>query len=647
MANSVTIVIDGENVKAISAINNVETKLDSMDKKAKKTSESSSGSFGLVDQALSKIGLNLGSLTAGFAVGSVIAGLGAMVKSSIDTADALAKMSQRTGLSVENLSTMSYALSLNDMSLEGFTTSVKKLSESMVGVSEDGEKTSNALVKIGVSATDQNGKLRGVDQVLYDVANKFATMPDGAQKAALAVDLFGKAGMDMIPFLNNGAEGIQQLQQEAKNLGLEVDTTTAKLAEQFNDQLETLERQAKSLGMSMASELLPGLVSVTAALIDFMKESEVAAIIGGVLGSVVKVLVHIFIYFAQGLSTVYQLLSGISGEIDNIINLRFDQLGSSVSSSFDKIKNSAISAQKTIDILWGDTSTNPPAITKDIPTITTHLTKLNTTAKKTVETFGELYAKMNQKYDVVPENIKKLRELGNEFEKLYDLAKSPDQQQLALLFYNNVKDSITGNKISTDITDDLYVVRNQLIEFAKTPIAPITFDNTPLKQYRDNTMLTYEEMANGAISTFGTMSDALLQYYELGGQRSKTMLALYKATAITQTAITTVQAAMAALEPPPVGLGPIFGIPLMGATIALGIANISRIASMQVGSGLAGGSSMSVPSIPTRNNNNSNNTTNNTRNQEVIINVYGSIVDQDKFAREMIPAIQKAYGDGV
>ena len=135
MANSITITIDGDTVKAVSAINQVETKLDHMDKKAKTSANSSSGSFGVIDQALSKIGISLGGLTAGFAVGSVVAGLGAMVKSSIDTADALAKMSQRTGMSVESLSTMSYALSLNDVSMEGFQTSIKKLSDSMLGLS--------------------------------------------------------------------------------------------------------------------------------------------------------------------------------------------------------------------------------------------------------------------------------------------------------------------------------------------------------------------------------------------------------------------------------------------------------------------------------------------------------------------------------
>lgn len=36
-------------------------------------------------------------------------------------------------------------------------------------------------------------------------------MPDGAEKSALAMQLFGKNGMAMLPFLNKGAAGIQEL----------------------------------------------------------------------------------------------------------------------------------------------------------------------------------------------------------------------------------------------------------------------------------------------------------------------------------------------------------------------------------------------------------------------------------------------------
>jgi hypothetical protein len=50
---------------------------------------------------------------------------------------------------------------------------------------------------------------------LLEVANAFQKMPDGARKSAIALKLFGLEGAKLIPFLNEGAKGIQALEDEA------------------------------------------------------------------------------------------------------------------------------------------------------------------------------------------------------------------------------------------------------------------------------------------------------------------------------------------------------------------------------------------------------------------------------------------------
>lgn len=57
----------------------------------------------------------------------------------------------------------------------------------------------------------------------------------------------------------------------------------------------------------------------------------------------------------------------------------------------------------------------------------------------------------------------------------------------------------------------------------------------------------------------------------------------YKVLAITQASIDTYRAATAALAPPPVGAGPLFGPILAGTTIALGLANVAKIAGFRKG----------------------------------------------------------------
>lgn len=59
-----------------------------------------------------------------------------------------------------------------------------------------------ALAALGISATDAAGQVKGVDEVMIAVADKFAAVQDGRAKTAIAMQLFGKSGAQLIPTLN-------------------------------------------------------------------------------------------------------------------------------------------------------------------------------------------------------------------------------------------------------------------------------------------------------------------------------------------------------------------------------------------------------------------------------------------------------------
>ena len=100
----------------------------------------------------------------------------------------------RTGVSVEALTALNYAAKLSDVSTEGLTKALQKLSVAMFDTQINGVEGSAALKALGVSATDVNGQIRPTEQVLLDLAEKFSAMPDGADKAALAVCRTASAG---------------------------------------------------------------------------------------------------------------------------------------------------------------------------------------------------------------------------------------------------------------------------------------------------------------------------------------------------------------------------------------------------------------------------------------------------------------------
>lgn len=212
-------------------------------------------------------------LLAGLGMSLSVAGFAAMIKSAIDSADHLNKLSQKIGISVEALSTLRFAAQLSDVSLETLQKGIKGLSQSITEANTgigDGTQMFDAL---GISVKNADGSMKSTEAVLLQVADVFANLEDGAVKTALAVKLLGKSGMDMIPFLNQGAAGITQLTAEAERLGLKLTTETARSAEAFNDNLTALKASSSSLGIALARDFLPELTNITNAMREAANEA--------------------------------------------------------------------------------------------------------------------------------------------------------------------------------------------------------------------------------------------------------------------------------------------------------------------------------------------------------------------------------------
>jgi hypothetical protein len=210
------------------------------------------------NSALGGMGKILGSVTGGvlaLGAGLSAAGVVAFAKGAIDAADNMRDLSQKTGVSVENLSRFQQAAEKSGTTIEGVGNAMVKLSRGMAAAAETGKgPAAEALQTLGISAVDAAGKLRSTDQVMLEVSDRFQQMPDGAQKAALAVQLFGKAGADMIPMLNEGRQAIE-------GLAATMSTEFANKADAYNDSLAATKAVFGQIGMEIANQLLPYLSS--------------------------------------------------------------------------------------------------------------------------------------------------------------------------------------------------------------------------------------------------------------------------------------------------------------------------------------------------------------------------------------------------
>lgn len=194
---------------------------------------------------------------------AIFSGIVSQIGQVVDEMDDAYKAAQKVGLSVESFTALKYAAELSGVPVEQLVSSIGRLNRSLFEAAGNGESPqAKALAALGVSATDASGKIRAADVVLSELADRFAALPDGPEKAALAMELFGKSGADLIPLLNSGKEGIRALTDEAKKLGVVMSTESAKAAEELNDNLERLAKSWKGLKIEAASGLLPVLSEI-------------------------------------------------------------------------------------------------------------------------------------------------------------------------------------------------------------------------------------------------------------------------------------------------------------------------------------------------------------------------------------------------
>ena len=198
----------------------------------------------------------------------------AFAKRAANTVDELGKLSQKVGVSVEALSALKYAAGLSDVSLDQLSTGLRQLAKNMADTQANTGEARVAFQAMGLQVTDATGRLKGTEEMLLEVADKFSRMEDDAGKTALAMRIFGKAGADLIPFLNAGRAGIEELRKEAERLGVVFSEQMAKDAELFNDNLTRLQSGVEGLAIKLAGPLVEGLGKATKAMLEAQNRGE-------------------------------------------------------------------------------------------------------------------------------------------------------------------------------------------------------------------------------------------------------------------------------------------------------------------------------------------------------------------------------------
>lgn len=196
---------------------------------------------GLVERA-SEFSKEIKLLGVAAASAASIGGLALMTEKALANADAVAKASEKVGISTKAYQELSYAALQSGVEQESFNNAITKFTKNIADTAAGTGKAKSAFDVLGVSVTGAQGNIKGTETVLDQVADALSGVQDPAERVRLTFDLFGKDGTAMVNMLSNGSAAMNVMRQRAEDLGIVLDEDMIKNAEKAHDDLETLSK---------------------------------------------------------------------------------------------------------------------------------------------------------------------------------------------------------------------------------------------------------------------------------------------------------------------------------------------------------------------------------------------------------------------
>jgi lambda family phage tail tape measure protein len=220
------------------------------------------GSMGALEGTVGMVKKAMGVLGVAFTAQQ----FGSWIKGSIDFADSLNDLRQKTGFAVEDLNALALVAEQNGTTLDAVAGGLAKLGRT-IGDALGGNAGAVANLKqFGIGLQELKSGSLPATEALARIADSVSQMPDGLQKAAAVQKIFGRGAADLVPVLNAGGDAIRRARSELQEYGALISGEFASAADGFNDKLAVLKFIATGYGTILADALIPALLSLSSGL---------------------------------------------------------------------------------------------------------------------------------------------------------------------------------------------------------------------------------------------------------------------------------------------------------------------------------------------------------------------------------------------
>ena len=190
----------------------------------------------------------------------------AIISASLETinyADQIGDLAQKWGFTTREIQEFDYWATLSGSNLESLLTGMR-------GLVNQAEAGASAFKKLGINVRNDDGTFKKQRDLFLETINALNKMTDQTERNALQFEIFGRAGIELGQVIDRDKEGLEELSREAEDLGIILSENTIEQAGKFNDELDKMKLQAKSV----FAEFITGSEGAEQRLDDFIDNVE-------------------------------------------------------------------------------------------------------------------------------------------------------------------------------------------------------------------------------------------------------------------------------------------------------------------------------------------------------------------------------------
>lgn len=202
-------------------------------------------------------------------------GLFGLATTTAQAGDEAAKTALRLGVSAEWLQEMRYAAQSAGIGAETFDMAMQRAGRRIGEFAATGKSTAGPAIKaLGLQIYDANGRLRTMEDMLPEIADKLARIRSPLVRNALAMKLFDSEGVKLVQMLENGAASLEAMRARARELGVVLSRDTVRSAEEFNSVWDDMKAALLGVRYTIGVALMPVVRDLAERLTSFLVENR-------------------------------------------------------------------------------------------------------------------------------------------------------------------------------------------------------------------------------------------------------------------------------------------------------------------------------------------------------------------------------------